>query len=461
MLQVQIPSRAEILQQLEKILHSGSLHGSESLRSFLQFVVTKAVDKQENQLKEYTIATEVFGRDGTFDPRIDSVVRVQAGRLRSKVQEYYLTEGKEDAILIELPKGHYSPSFSYLKPPGIKGSEVPSMETVPTQPAIISGEEKKTTTESREPAAVKRERRLILVLSLLCVALLASTLFFYVRGKGARVMLPAPKADPVEMRIFRPFWQDFLQTPEPILVAYSNTLFEGTPESGMKLLTPLDSVDTRPEMTQPMQPLSSTIRDKVITQHYTGVGEVMSVHVLAEFFGKFGRSLRVKRSLLLTWEDLKSENFIFLGSPAENLLLRDLPQEQEFVFRNVKSASGRPEFGIINLKPKPGEQKSYLVKQEGRSRSQVSEDYAVISLLKGLDPQTRLLMLAGITTYGTQAAAEYVVRPECVADLISHLNVARTKNAFNLPPYFQVLIRVKVNGGVPVQSTYVTHHVLD
>ena len=125
MLQVQIPSRAEILQQLERILHSGTLHGSESLRSFLQFVVTKAVDKQENQLKEYTIATEVFGRDRTFDPRLDSVVRVQAGRLRTKVQEYYITEGKDDPILIELPRAIILHPFLFRSPPLSQTSKVP------------------------------------------------------------------------------------------------------------------------------------------------------------------------------------------------------------------------------------------------------------------------------------------------------------------------------------------------
>jgi hypothetical protein len=70
------------------------------------------------------------------------------------------------------------------------------------------------------------------------------------------------------------------------------------------------------------------------------------------------------------------------------------------------------------------------------------------------------LILAGIETYGTQAAVEYVIKPEYAADLISHLNISHSKNAISLPTYYQVLIRVKVNGGVPVQSTYVTHHEL-
>src|SRR5215210_3411138 len=99
------------LTQLEKVLQSRALQNSESLKAFLRFVVEKTVDDEGAQLKEYTIATEVFGRNSDYDPRIDSVVRVQAGRLRTKLQEYYTTEGKADPVVIDLPKGHYHPVF--------------------------------------------------------------------------------------------------------------------------------------------------------------------------------------------------------------------------------------------------------------------------------------------------------------------------------------------------------------
>jgi hypothetical protein len=116
-------------------------------------------------------------------------------------------------------------------------------------------------------------------------------------------------------------------------------------------------------------------------------------------------------------------------------------------------------FGIINTKPKAGEQPVYLAKQEGPSRSQISEDYAIVSLLRGLDAEHRLMILAGITTFGTQAAAEYVTRPEYVKELVAKLNTG-TADAPRLPSYDQVLVKVKVNGGVPVQISYVTHHAL-
>lgn len=84
-----VPAREEKLSQLEKLLQSRILQGSESLKAFLKFVVLKMVDNQQVSLKEYTIATEVFGRSDNYDSRNDSMVRVQGGRLRIKLPALY------------------------------------------------------------------------------------------------------------------------------------------------------------------------------------------------------------------------------------------------------------------------------------------------------------------------------------------------------------------------------------
>src|SRR5262249_46978126 len=105
-------AREEKLAQLDRILHGRTLHGSDNLKAFLRFVVDKSIENQESHLKEYVIATEVFRRGSDFDSRVDSVVRVQAGRLRTKLHEYYEREGKEDGIIIILPKGQYTPIFT-------------------------------------------------------------------------------------------------------------------------------------------------------------------------------------------------------------------------------------------------------------------------------------------------------------------------------------------------------------
>ncbi|MEJ7617277.1 MAG: hypothetical protein WKF30_10040, partial [Pyrinomonadaceae bacterium] len=175
-------------------------------------------------------------------------------------------------------------------------------------------------------------------------------------------------------------------------------------------------------------------------------------------FWKADHPFRVKRSLLLTWDDVKNNNIVMLGSPAENFLLRELPQTQDFVFKVVGQDSAGPVYGIVNLKPQPGEQEIYVVKEDGPSSYQVTEDYALVTLLKGLDDRHRLMILAGIKTYGTQAATEYVTRAVTFKKLFNHL---RPSGNSPFPAYYQVLLKVKINDGVPVQTSYVTHHVLD
>jgi tetratricopeptide (TPR) repeat protein len=104
---------AEIRAQLDLVLRSRAFIQSHRIRRFLQFVVEESLLGQPHRLKEYLIGLEVFDRREAFDPRVDSIVRVEARRLRYKLEEYYRTEGREDGIRIVLRKGSYVPLFEY------------------------------------------------------------------------------------------------------------------------------------------------------------------------------------------------------------------------------------------------------------------------------------------------------------------------------------------------------------
>jgi tetratricopeptide (TPR) repeat protein len=104
---------AEIRGQLDLILRSRAFIQSHRIRRFLQFVVEESLLGQPHRLKEYLIGLEVFDRREAFDPRVDSIVRVEARRLRYKLDEYYRIEGREDSVRIVLRKGSYVPIFEY------------------------------------------------------------------------------------------------------------------------------------------------------------------------------------------------------------------------------------------------------------------------------------------------------------------------------------------------------------
>jgi Tol biopolymer transport system component len=98
--------------QLDRILASAAFAEAERASRVLRFVVTRALDGRADQIKESVIGVEVLGRSPSFDPKTDPIVRVEAGRLRGRLNSYYLNEGNGDTVQIAMPKGGYVPEFS-------------------------------------------------------------------------------------------------------------------------------------------------------------------------------------------------------------------------------------------------------------------------------------------------------------------------------------------------------------
>jgi len=105
------PTPDEVRAALERVLASSSFASTNRLSRFLRFVVERTLAGQAERLKEYVIGVEVFDRNERYDPRIDSIVRVEAGRLRAKLDEYYRGAGGGDLVAIRLEKGGYAPYF--------------------------------------------------------------------------------------------------------------------------------------------------------------------------------------------------------------------------------------------------------------------------------------------------------------------------------------------------------------
>ena len=102
--------------ELERVLSSACFARSEGLSRLLRFLVERQLESREGELKESLIGVEVYGRKPDYDPKLDSTVRSEMSRLRARLSKYYSTEGSEDLLLIELPKGSYVPSFRRLEP---------------------------------------------------------------------------------------------------------------------------------------------------------------------------------------------------------------------------------------------------------------------------------------------------------------------------------------------------------
>ncbi len=123
------PPAEAVREQVQRIAVSRTFGKAERLSRFLCFVVDKELDGRADDLKEYLIAAEVFGRPD-YDPAIDSVVRVEASKLRSRLEKYYETDGRHDGIRIEIPKGGYVPVYHVRPRPdqNIQGTDAPATD---------------------------------------------------------------------------------------------------------------------------------------------------------------------------------------------------------------------------------------------------------------------------------------------------------------------------------------------
>src|SRR6202142_434380 len=163
----------QALRQIDRLIASDVLHGSESLCKLLRYLAHHALEHPGVPLKEYQIATEEFSRPADFDPAVDSLGRVQAGRLRVKLAEFYAAKGAADPVRIELPKGTYSLAF-HLRQPG--DSRPHASEPHATEPF-----------HSAPPQTSHKWLMAVITLSVLLAAALAA-LYFTRHGVGlARV----------------------------------------------------------------------------------------------------------------------------------------------------------------------------------------------------------------------------------------------------------------------------------
>src|ERR1700733_4017094 len=214
---VHLAERDQYLEQIDRLVNSHVLHGSESLCKLLRYLAMHALTHPGTSLKEYEIATEVLHRPADFDPQLDSTIRVQAGRLRLKLAEYYGSEGAEDPILVDLPKGGYALWFHHRTSARAKGLLVAPASRSPLE----------------SEAAAHRSRNWAMAVVAL-VVLLAAAVAVILTLVASRNSAEATAHNESAPAAFRTFWKSFISGPEEPWVIFSNGAFVGRPETGMR-----------------------------------------------------------------------------------------------------------------------------------------------------------------------------------------------------------------------------------
>jgi hypothetical protein len=387
---------------IERIAASQHLKSSARLRDFLFYVADCAIREAPEEATEQQIGTRIFQRHPGYNSSEDSIVRTHARLLRQKLAAYFAEEGIGEEIVVDIPKGHYLPVFHPRSEQasgslgGIKSVLFPALAKAGSKTRSLSWEWK--------------------ALFLLLPVLVACALLAW--RPWIRQSTPVTAVD----QFWKPFFAD-----EPPLVIYSNAVFVGDSINGLRY--------AHPQEQQNAQGTNNYV------DTYTGIGELASVYTLTRLFDSHQAHFILKRSLLITWDEAKVKNLIFIGSTAENPSLRVLPSTTDFTL-----TAGQGFAGFVNHHPKAGEPGLY-----SRPERPLTKDYAIVALLPGVQSGKRMLVFSGLTTFGTQAAVDYVCHPDSAADLLRQ--ITGPTGEINL---FEALLETTIVGGVPLQTRLVT-----
>lgn len=420
--------------QVDRILQSEELRSSDVLRRLLRFLADKSVSGEADSLKEYIVAIEGLGKPSSYDPRQNSAVRIQAARLRQKLSEYYRTEGKDDDVLIDLPKGRFKLTFEQrLLPESPAEAPQPARRT-PSRSTIAH--EFHDTPHSRG-----RFFWLPWVLALLAAC---SASFFAIRAYEAneRAAFIYNQWNPALEEI----WSPVLSSKRPTLMVIEDPLFvQLGGASGMyfrdRSLNEWRSATTSTQITAIQKALGGA--DVQPSRYYTAFGEVDASMLLSRLLAPRVPGLSMIKSSQLSWRQLADNNILFIG--VQNLFfseqLQGLPLKPKLI----------PELeGVRNLQPQPGEPALFADGFQ-TAPSESGTAYALVTRLPGPVGNNDIQSFTSNRSAGYVAAIQAFTDPRS-ADALT----ARLKKTYgHMPRFYQVLYKVDFKDDVPTGTTIV------
>jgi len=444
------PDSAEAHDYLKQLLNSERFRKAPALRQLLEYLLSKAAEGRTNEIKESTIAIDVFERSLEFDSRLDNIVRVQAHRLRKLLKAYYEAEGASDRFHVSIPKGSYVPLVG-------QRDEFPAAEQ--STPLPFPGETAlnvQGAPPASRPAARQRKGPTFAMWMALTVGFVlgaVSVLVVGLRTGAAPGSLATVSGENLRANPLATLWGSLLSVNVDVVVSFTNPAFLWTPAGPTQIYMTYRGPISAPNGTQvDIPPQDPYVDHDLVRNHgpfyfsdsWTGTGEVLAAHRLTKLFTEAGKTVRLMRSRSMTYDDLREANVIFLGSTWANEL-----QDKFNADDTPLVCYGRER--IVNREPRPGEPAEFVPAYDPKTGELLSS-YVLFSALPGVKPGTKIMASAGIQTYGTYAGIDYLTSTAGVSELIRRLDPTGRKK---LPDHFQAVIRHEMLRGEPVKESLV------
>lgn len=405
--------------QLQHIVESKAFRGSAVHRKLFTYLAEKSLSGTAEGLKEYTVGLDVFAKPPSYDPRQESVVRMHVGRLRQKLSEYYRTEGVEDPIVVDLPKGGFTVTF--------EPRHAPPVVEQPQPPVPVPSHRRETLLA------------ILLMAAMVCASYLALRLWRVERDRAETTAAWTPE--------LQQLWTPLLSSNRPLMICLATPLFARIPGFGF----------VRDSSSNELGDLSnskslSSLKDAlgapsfIPSYGFTGAGTASGAFLLGQFLAQRKPNVLLTRSDLVSLPEIAMDDVVFLGQVMGNREIQAIPIDQQFVLEPG---------GVRILKPRQGEP-TFISDRSPQGLQQLEESYALISRVPGLYGNGEILYLSANQVPGVMAAVKAFTDPTVARTIVPKLRTA----AGTVPHHYQVVLKVKSMDDTPVEISYLFHREL-
>jgi hypothetical protein len=388
---------------IERVASSRYVNRSARLRDLLHYLAERVLEGEAGEIHEQEVGHKVFGRPADYDTTSDNIVRVHASMLRKRLEQYFATEGADETLIIEIPKGNYAPVFRARTEPEIGVLLSPPSAVAPDWP--------------------------VKTLGVLCLLLACSTLFLLVRPSVQKSAAAVPGASPT----VRAFWSQVFWPDRPTDVILDDAAVGLYQELTGKSLSLSDYFDRDYLRSLPEAAAAASLDERaassIVLRRHSNFSDANFLWKLLQLPGVDHRRTNLRFARDYTFRELKADNAVLLGNSRSNPWVE--PFEAKLGLRWVYDKAA----GVYDPVDTRGGGKSYHAEGSGDAR----EGYCAISLIPGLGGSGSVLIVTGTGGSAMTACSGFLADEQAVSGLRRSLPAGAGKGF----PYFEALIKVK------------------
>lgn len=412
---------------LERVVNSRELKRALRLRELLAYLGRRMLKPNAAAVREQEIGAAVFGRPQDYDTSLDNIVRVNVSELRKRLNHYFMTEGADEPLVMEIPRGAYVPVF-HLRPAPEQLTALP--HTPVDTPALAALPEANTpvaepSTEQQgaaviPPAARQSYATRVLGAALACVLALCAVLGW--QDYRMRAQMEPWKAEPVRAAL----WSDFFASGDEVDIVTADTSFALAEDILGRPITLDDYLDYHYKSFANDPSVSPDTRAAVTMVLDRNSGSIGDFQAAEKFLDldAHAQSIKLAGARAYTPDNIRNNNVILIGGRQSNPWV-DLYRSRMNFF--LEYEPGRQRSYVVNRSPLPGEKALY----EASERR--SQGYSVVAFLPNLSAGRYTLIISGSDSQATLAAGEFVTSSEGLAQIRQRMPAGRF-------PFFELVL---------------------